>query len=136
MPSVGKEIGITFQRNHYSSEQRKGGGNASIYSSLVPTWPHPGSGFATAPCRTSPHCSLSLFPFRQAKGEFLQFPQPHQVPANISSTKIRGTHRVPPIKYLEVGDDKQLGHTMPKPYKDPHIEGLAYHGYQTDAPLS
>ena len=71
----------------------------------------------------------------QARGEVLQFPQLHQVPTNISSTKIRGTHGVLLIKYLEVGDDKQLGHTAPKPCKGPHIKGLACHGHQTDAPL-
>ena len=71
----------------------------------------------------------------QAGGEVLQFPQLHQGPTNISSTKIHGTHRVPLIKYLEVEDDKQLGHTAPKPCKGPHIKGLACHGHQIDAPL-
>ena len=110
-------------------------------------WLHPQSGFAIAPCRTLPHCSLSLFlshpgfwqgaqyKSNQARGEFLQFPHLHQGPTNISSIAIHETHCVPQIKYREAGDDKQLGHTTPTPYKDPHIEGLACHGHQTNAPL-
>jgi hypothetical protein len=69
----------------------------------------------------------------QAGGEVLQSPQLHQELANISSIEIRETHCVPPIKYLEVGDDKQPSHTFPKPCKGPHIEGLACQGHQTDA---
>jgi len=140
------ELHFNVTTTHHN--QREGGDNASIYSSLVPTWPHPRSGFAIAPCRTSPHCSLSLFSFHpgfwlgaqyksnQARVEVLQFLQLHQVPVDISSTVRRETHHVPSIKYQEAGDDKQLGHTMPTPCKDPQIEGLACHGYHTDAPLS
>ena len=66
----------------------------------------------------------------------LQFPPLHRELANTLSAGRHGKHYGPLIKYLEVGDDKQLGYTTSKFCKDPRIEELACHGHQTDAPLS
>ena len=62
VPSVRKRQGIHFDAATNYQNQREGGGNAVIGSSLVPKWLQPLNDFATAPCRILPLCSWSLSP--------------------------------------------------------------------------